>query len=1063
MKNLSYALIVALLFLLHCTALSQNLHNPKNVDKTITTYYQGMQTMRVLEHTVNPDPQSEKIYRLQTLSENGFSPIWLFGTDNGTTVTFEDKSPYDNMYSDNATPYLSTEAAQLLYGLETTMKIFDQRFGWKGLDAIGIDPIKLFIENSDETQNTEYSYAYYTGSFGNEYFVFGKSVQQSTPLFCTVDVIAHEFSHAVMKHRSNITSLSSPCTEYRSIDEGLADIFGNYVKNKVLQSTQQNYNWWAMEEFLLKKGDLRDPKSINRADTYKGQNFDNGCSANYNYGAGAGVMTKWFYLLSAGFASSATNDLGYQYSNLTGIGIEKAIQIIWDAIPNLKNSSSFSEFKTLTLNTTTQLYGVNSTEYQAVEKAWCAVGVCDNNLPFFKIYPANASSDIEPWPAVKVNFSWDNDARVKEVEVQMASDYNFTSPQVYKVSIFDTFFKPGGGVFYKGSASGYFRPNETVYVRAKITQADANFCKGLNPLCKVYQQFGPTHAFKLGSKKVEFWPATSSTTVKPWYPELTWKSVKDAELYLMQVASDGSFNSIIYEGFAPHTGNFTETGLVNATLDIGQTYYARVAAKRQDKPNLQGNYGSWSKPLIVKTSTPSTAVIQAKTQKLNDPPTHVGSLGRLVSWDPVAGATGFVVEVAKDNAFTDMVSSVNLPGNAASTILLFPPLPDQTNLFIRVLPKNNLVFGVCSNVWRIKIDETAALPVMKSPANGTTFPFKNFAAAGFEWTSGTLNMNTVDHFELHLTKKTSGLTSIFTSQGKAFLVFVQDPLTFNDLQGLEASVLAVNPLGAKTALSLPFEYAICPDHPAVFFPGDLGKVDPTKDFKVEWFASESFVPGSNYLVTIKDAGSGIPVAGFDNKPTTAHSMLVPAATLTNGKNYTVTVRNSSSCPALLLPTTFFSAVGSGSINQPQPPKLVNFTVELKGFRNDPDAFSIPPAYGTSNYELGIEFFDPNGNLLGLLDPNGMQVTKLLVDSENSGVIMAGNNKPQGKYKLRLKLAKIFPPNTYYPLDQPRFSVLLNGQVVVLNHIITFDIFNPGSSFDEWKEGFQFADIILDIK
>lgn len=1063
MKKLHHALIGSLFFLLHYTALSQNLHNPKNVDKTIMTFYQGMQTIRVLEHTVNPDPQSEKIYRLQTLSESGFSPIWLTGTDNGTTVTFEDKSPYDNMYSDNTTPYLSVEAAQLSYGFQTAMKIFDQRFGWKGLDAIGIDPIKVLIENSDETQYPEYSYAYYSGDVNNKYFVFGKSVQQNTPLYCSIDVAAHEFSHAVMMHRSNVTSLPSLCTEYRSIDEGLANVFGTYVKNKVLQSTPQNYNWFRMEEFFLKKVDLRDPKSGKWADTYKGQYFDIGCSDNYNVGAGSGVTTKWFYLLSSGFAGSATNDLGYQYSNLTGIGVEKAIQIVWDAIPKLKAYSDYPAFMAFTLDAATQLYGLNSVEYQAVEKAWCAVGVCDNNLPFFTVYPANASSDVEPWPAVKVNFSWDNDARVKEVEVQMASDYNFTSPQVYKVSTFDTFFKPGGGVFYKGSASGYFRPHETIYVRAKITQADANFCKGLNPLCKVYQQFSPTHVIKLGDKRVEFWPATISTTVKPWYPELTWKSIKDAELYLIQIANDAFFNSVVYEGYAPHTGNFTETGHINATLDIGQTYYARVAAKRLDKPALQSNYGVLSKPLIVKTSTPSTAVIQAKTQKLNDPPTHVGSLGRLVSWDPVAGATGFVVEVAKDNAFTDMVSSVNLPGNAASTILLFPPLPDQTNLFIRVLPKNNLVFGVCSNVWRIKIDETAALPVMKSPANGTTFPFKNFAAAGFEWTSGTLNMNTVDHFELHLTKKTSGLTSIFTSQGKAFLVFVQDPLTFNDLQGLKASVLAVNPLGAKTALSLPFEYAICPDHPAVFFPGDLGKVDPTKDFKVEWFASESFVPGSNYLVTIKDAGSGIPVAGFDNKPTTAHSMLVPAATLTNGKNYTVTVRNSSSCPALLLPTTFFSAVGSGSINQPQPPKLVNFTVELKGFRNDPDAFSIPPAYGTSNYELGIEFFDPNGNLLGLLDPNGMQVTKLLVDSENSGVIMAGNNKPQGKYKLRLKLAKIFPPNTYYPLDQPRFSVLLNGQVVVLNHIITFDIFNPGSSFDEWKEGFQFADIILDIK
>ncbi|MBE8971454.1 hypothetical protein IQ277_36300, partial [Nostocales cyanobacterium LEGE 12452] len=203
MKKIMCALIGALILALHYTAISQNLHNAKNVDKTVMTYYQGMQTLRVLEHTINPDPQSEKIYRLQTLSENGFSPIWLFGTDNGTTVTFEDKSPYDNMYTDNPTPYLSAEAAQLLYGFQTTMKIFDQRFSWKGLDDIGVDPLKVYIENSEETQSTDYSYAYYSGMVDNKYIVFGKSVQQNTSLFCTIDVVAHEFSHAVMKHRSN--------------------------------------------------------------------------------------------------------------------------------------------------------------------------------------------------------------------------------------------------------------------------------------------------------------------------------------------------------------------------------------------------------------------------------------------------------------------------------------------------------------------------------------------------------------------------------------------------------------------------------------------------------------------------------------------------------------------------------------------------------------------------------------------------------------------------------------------------------------------------------------------
>ncbi len=184
-----------------------------------------------------------------------------------------------------------------------------------------------------------------------------------------------------------------------------------------------------------------------------------------------------------------------------------------------------------------------------------------------------------------------------------------------------------------------------------------------------------------------------------------------------------------------------------------------------------------------------------------------------------------------------------------------------------------------------------------------------------------------------------------------------------------------------------------------------------------------------------------------------------AGTLLDGKDYTVTVKNSSACAGILLPVTFFSAKTVGGANQPQPPKLVNFNIELKGFRNDLDGL----AWGTSNYQLGIELIDPDGNLLALVDPNGNQVTHFDVDSENSGLIMAADNKPQGIYKLKLKMLNIFPPLTYYPFDQPRFSVLLNGQPIVTNHVITIDLFDPDAPSNEWKVGFQFVDIALDVK
>jgi len=205
-----------------------------------------------------------------------------------------------------------------------------------------------------------------------------------------------------------------------------------------------------------------------------------------------------------------------------------------------------------------------------------------------------------------------------------------------------------------------------------------------------------------------------------------------------------------------------------------------------------------------------------------------------------------------------------------------------------------------------------------------------------------------------------------------------------------------------------------------------------------------------------------PFPGLATSPQQQRSCWCPPA-LTNGKNYVVSVKNSSSCLGIDVPKNLFSAVGSGGSNQPQPPQLVNFTIDLKGFRNDPDGTVFPPEYGTSNYVLGIELIDPDGNLLALVDPNQNQITQLDVDSENSGVIIAGNNKPQGQYKLRLKMKNIFDPLLYYPFDQPKFSVFLNGQPIVNPHVITVDFANPNSIFNEWVVGFQFADIILNVK
>ncbi|MBO9617346.1 MAG: M4 family metallopeptidase [Dyadobacter sp.] len=1042
-------------------SVSQPMYNAQNVDRTAMSFFDGQQTFRALEYSTDPQGNN-KVYRLQTLPENGFPAIILRGISAGDSVYFEDKDPFDNQFTDNPTPYLSAEAVQLHYGIQTVMKVTDERFGWKGLDGIGASPVKILMQNTDELEDVP-SNAYYLRDTNDENFFFGRSLKSIDPFVSIIDVIAHEFCHGIFQHRANIPLYTEFCREEESINEGIAWIFSNYIKNKIKQSTPQNYNWLIGDQIDDDPLHFNNPKSHEIADTYNGQYYINECSESYEVDAGGGVVLKWYYLLSVGFQGSAYNDLGYGYSNLTGIGVEKAIQIVWDAMPGITINTDYPALRFLTLKAAEKLYGINSTEYLAVQNAWCAVGVCDNNQKGFTMSPANGAGNVEPWPTVQVSLTWE-DEPVLEWEVQTSTDNNFSKNlQTYKVSNFTTVVNPKGGIAYTGTVNGYYHPGEKVYAHARITQAGPNFCRtATNPLCALYQQFGPAHAFILDNKKASFFSWVQGTNkVNPWKdPTLTWKSVNSAQKYNFQVFEDKALTTLISSGTVNHTGNFQESGVITTPLDNDKKYYTRVRALRTNIQQIIDNFGAWSAIDSILTAAPPTQVFQAKNQKANDPATEVSSMGFWVGWDAVPGADNFVIQIATDAAFSNIIRIHTAAGNLTTDLVSLPLLSNLTSLFVRVLPKKGTAYSTCLNVWRVITNQNAGLPAMKAPADGSPIEYKDYLGEGFEWKANTLNMALVDHFELHLTEKTSGLTTVYASQGKVFDLYIQDQLMFDDKQGIEAKVLAVGPLGAKSGLSAAFSYPICPDQPLPKFPGDFDKIDPSKAFTITWHPSLWLKPGDTYLVTIMDNGS--PVQGFNNAPTSATSINVPANTLSPNKTFSFNVKNQGSCPGLKIYDVVFSTLSGGNNNPPATP-VKNFAIELHGFRNDPDPNFIPPAYGTSDFEIGLKLLDPNGVKVNTVDGNGNPVSKLLVDSENAIVGIAVNQMPVGKYILRLEMLNIFPPNTYFPFDQPRFSVLLDGKVVLANHIITIDPFNPASPFNEWKTGFQFADIVIEVK
>jgi len=90
--------------------------------------------------------------------------------------------------------------------------------------------------------------------------------------------------------------------------------------------------------------------------------------------AAAGPGNHWFYLLSQGSNGSPTSPT-CNSSTVTGIGIQKAIRIMYNAMLMKTSSSSYLKYRTWTLTAAKNLYPGSCAEFNTVKAAWDAVSV----------------------------------------------------------------------------------------------------------------------------------------------------------------------------------------------------------------------------------------------------------------------------------------------------------------------------------------------------------------------------------------------------------------------------------------------------------------------------------------------------------------------------------------------------------------------------------------------------------------------------------------------------------------------------------------------------------------
>ena len=218
------------------------------------------------------------------------------------------------------------------------------------------------------------SSVHYSNNYVNAYWngiqmVYGDGDGvQASNLANSMDVTAHELTHAVTENSSNLTYSG----ESGGLNESMSDVFGNVCEwhrdGQVISA-----NTWMVGE------DIWTPGTANDALRYMANPGQDGGSLDYypDYTPGvdvhysSGISNLAFYLLSQG----GTHPTGKTSTVVTGIGIAKAAQVFYRANNTIFTASTtFEQAKTATEQAATQL-GYTGAEIASVTAAWQAVGV----------------------------------------------------------------------------------------------------------------------------------------------------------------------------------------------------------------------------------------------------------------------------------------------------------------------------------------------------------------------------------------------------------------------------------------------------------------------------------------------------------------------------------------------------------------------------------------------------------------------------------------------------------------------------------------------------------------
>ena len=284
----------------------------------------------------------------------------------------------------------STPLADIHWGMGRTVDFYKEEFGRDSyddqhapiynlvyLDNVSRGPIRCVLDNAA-------AYAYckpYPMVYGMGGTIMNPVVE--------LTVMAHEFTHIITDQNAKL--------EYRGESGALNESFSDIMGISVKKWDNPSYEEWLIGGDGLALGysnirNMQNPRmsmdgmveSRRCPGYYQGYNWydTNDTSSQNDHGGvhrNSGVQNRWYFLLCEGEDADNSEfvDGGKPYS-MTGIGMEKALQIVYRTLMQYATSQSqFADIRLCHLQSAKDLYGDNSPEVAAVAKAWDIVGVTD--------------------------------------------------------------------------------------------------------------------------------------------------------------------------------------------------------------------------------------------------------------------------------------------------------------------------------------------------------------------------------------------------------------------------------------------------------------------------------------------------------------------------------------------------------------------------------------------------------------------------------------------------------------------------------------------------------------